>query len=283
MKIFNYFAVILAITTIGITACSKDDENNSLATPEYESYAAKYDITTSGSPYSSIELTASGNYIITENGNNPSYSAVRTTNEEAKSFSFLSKKKHTTRTEFEGYKFGTYTVTGKNQYTLSGFGTLTIVEDGDNIYDLMIKCDNGQSITLGANRDNMYSSSEMTNNLCRTWSINKLHEQQWKDNQITLDETWEIGKYDSDPIEVIFTKAGTYMVFYADGTLDVSTWKWENESKGIMRYSWNLDYIDDPEESGSVTITFGDNTCTAFEEGFDFGYKWATTIYMTAK
>lgn len=61
------------------------------------------------------------------------------------------------------------------------------------------------------------------------------------------------------PQQVVFTKSGTYMVFYGNGTLAVSTWKWQDESKGTARYSWNYESIDDPDASGLINIGFADN------------------------
>lgn len=40
--------------------------------------------------------------------------------------------------------------------------------------------------------------------------------------------------------QVIFTKAGTYMVTYPNSELAISTWSWVSQSEGTLRYSWNL-------------------------------------------
>lgn len=70
------FAVFAAFA---MASCSDDDGNNGddsgdtsgggsdgteMEAPQFESSAAKYTITDAGSPYTSVELTASGNYII---------------------------------------------------------------------------------------------------------------------------------------------------------------------------------------------------------------------------
>lgn len=74
------FAVFAAFA---MASCSDDDGNNGddsgdtsgggsdgteMEAPQFESSAAKYTITDAGSPYTSVELTASGNYIIFTNG-----------------------------------------------------------------------------------------------------------------------------------------------------------------------------------------------------------------------
>ena len=68
-------AAALMLTAAGFTACSDDNEggigNINLPTPQYEQVSGKYEITSAGSPYESIELSASGNYIVTlSNGGN---------------------------------------------------------------------------------------------------------------------------------------------------------------------------------------------------------------------
>lgn len=289
MKFLNYMtaAMLAAMTTVGFTACSSDDDDISLETPQYESSAAKYEITSSDSPYSSIELTSSGNYIITEADYASASYATRSASEMVKSHSIFKNETPRSRSEFGGYKYGTYTKTGDNQYNLSGFGTITIEQKDGNNYDLDIELSDGQTMTLGANRENMYSSSKMTDYLCRTWEITKWVDKEWENGKLITDETSVPGQEQDDPLEAVFTKAGSYVVTYKDGTLDISTWKWDNEDKGILRYSWNLDNINDPEESGTVTVTFNGNTCEVYEEETyeegDVTYKSTCITYLEAK
>lgn len=284
MKIVNSLASLMlaCLLSAGFSACSSDD-NGGLTTPAYESSAAKYDITTSSSPYSSIELTASGNYIIIESGVRSAYNVGRSASERKTGFGVFAKRANLSRSEFDGYKYGTYTKVGENQYKLSDFGTITIVTNGGNNYDLDIVRNNGTTMTLGANREKMYSSSEMTDKLCRTWRFKKFREREWENGKLVFDETYKPGDNEDDPLEVVFTKSGTYVVTYIDGTLDVSTWKWENENKGIVRYSWNLDDIDDPYESDTVSVKFSGNSCEVYAEEEDEDYKWSSITYMTAK
>ena len=64
-KTFFGWMAFLFCVAIGFTACS-DDENGTidLGTPPFESISGLYTVTSSGSPYESIELGASGNYIV---------------------------------------------------------------------------------------------------------------------------------------------------------------------------------------------------------------------------
>ena len=61
------------------------------------------------------------------------------------------------------------------------------------------------------------------------------------------------------PEEVVFTKAGTYMVSYDNQMLAVSTWAWENMSTGLLRYSWNYDDMYDEEMAGTAWVSFKNN------------------------
>lgn len=63
-------AVAMMFTATCFTACGSDDDgegigNIDLPTPQYEQVSGKYEITQAGSPYESIELGASGNYVVT--------------------------------------------------------------------------------------------------------------------------------------------------------------------------------------------------------------------------
>ena len=64
---------------------------------------------------------------------------------------------------------------------------------------------------------------------------------------------------EDSPDQVIFTKSGTYVVFYSNKTLGVSTWKWVDENAGKARYSWDYQSINDPNESGAINIDFVGN------------------------
>ena len=63
-KIFSY--LLLAISLTLFTACNgeNDVKDDILQTPTYENVSAKFEITDSHSGISSLELTASGNYIV---------------------------------------------------------------------------------------------------------------------------------------------------------------------------------------------------------------------------
>ena len=281
-KITFLFSLITLLLT---SSCSSDSDSN-LEPPKYEQDAALYNITAGNSPYSSIELTASGNYIIIDKYNSR-YSLSKK--------KFIKPNNAVTRSSSTGIIYGTYTKSGENTYNLAGFGRIRVVNAGGNSVDLDITTTSGKSITIGANRANINSSSDMTVKLCRTWAFEKVHYIEWIDGTKTEDFTASIkdfisGNYvDADefefPKEVIFTKAGTYLVTYYDGTLAISTWKWEDESKGIIRYSWDYEHIYDPDESGIVNVKFKGSGCVFTEDYTEIsaGAKWREYTEWTMK
>ena len=83
MKKMNFFVMALLCLcslAIGFTSCSDDDNSVTppdLGTPPFEAVSGKYDVTSTGSPYESIELTASGNYIVVLDNGGYSSSVAR--------------------------------------------------------------------------------------------------------------------------------------------------------------------------------------------------------------
>ena len=131
-------AAALMLTAAGFTACSDDNEggigNINLPTPQYEQVSGKYEITSAGSPYESIELSASGNYIVTlSNGGNYYNTPVNgVAKSSRRSLLDSGKAKGLTRaTEYDGVIYGTFTSLGGNEFALEGFGTIKLGYSGD--------------------------------------------------------------------------------------------------------------------------------------------------------
>ncbi|MDE6022757.1 MAG: hypothetical protein K2G13_04565 [Muribaculaceae bacterium] len=298
-SVYTLGAILLLIA---LGACSeKDDQDISkipdLPTPAFENSSAKY-VMDENSPYRSIEFTASGNYLIVTDEAYQYYALASCSSKSAQLlnqnvFKFSNELK--TRTYFDGLYFGTYTLTGDNQYNLSAFGTITVNSDeSGNAYSLTVTPANGTSQTFTASRVSTNKDSSRTNALCRTWDIVNLHVKITENGKKIFDKTLSIEEYkdifedDDDefeePKQIIFTKSGTYMVLYKDSynnnRLDISTWIWENEDQGILRYSWNLDNIYDPYDSGLVNTTFSGKNLVISEthEDDEDGIRIRTTI-----
>ena len=158
----------------------------------------------------------------------------------------------------------------------------------------------------------MHDSSDATNKLCRTWEMetfgykvqkgNNKFEKAVNHNNI---EQLFIEYYDwliivegiqdektiekmkaqakaiaeqynnSKPQSVIFTKSGSYIVGYNNGAIGISTWMWENEDEGVLRYSWDTTDI---YNGGLVDISFTNNILNISETQTS-GNTSVTTMY----
>lgn len=283
---------VVACLGLIMTSCGGDDDGNgipALPTPEYESSSAKYEMA-AGSPYRSIEFTSSGNYVIVTNSHSyySAAPAAKVKKQTAVGTAMASgllrtPERSVSRAYFNGIYYGTYTKTGDNQYNLQGFGTITVNTGGDNAYSLTVTTSSG-SQTIAATKAVADKDSDRTNALCRTWNVDKLNLKVWINGSKKYDRTvaanklndlfedWgDDGWEDNEiPRQVIFTKSGTYMVLYglndySNNSLDISSWRWENESKGIIRYSWDIGNFDD-EDSGLITTSFSGKNMTIWEE-----------------
>lgn len=313
MKTFRFFgmALVAVLVCAGFASCSSDDDDDAPAfdVPAYESVSAKYVATSSAAEFVSVELTASGNYIIVPNQSGVGYAGAASVGEYPAFMSGVTvlsgMSSYDTRAVYTGIIYGTYTQNGDNEFVLNGFGKITVQEDGDGAVSLTIQKNGGSTYVMTAAKQTQHPDSNKTNSLCRTWNVETVgmtfsiggkvffEETVDKENFTDLfrhflqrmeelesqyddeddDEYYEDDKdYDDDeiddeyieelaalvdkPEEVVFTKAGTYMVYYKGGELAVSTWAWENESKGILRYSWNYEDMYDRYLSGEVTVSF---------------------------
>lgn len=295
MKKYFSFAILALAGIVGFSSCSKDDNDNNsdiintgnLTTPAYESDAAKYVISSNNAEYKSIELTASGEYIIIPKAS-PFQAKSRVTAELKGLNQFFGENTFATRAATSNIIYGKFTKTAENEYLLEGFGTVKIVTSEGTACSLTITPTGGTAYTLTAARQNTTTSSDMTNKLCRSWRINSLRFQfsfmgRSFDKTATIDNLYEIYKglyttfpemtegeplmskeefdrnnrnndFLSNPEKVVFTKSGTYMVYYSTSKIAVSTWMWEEEAKGVLRYSWNYQNMYDSGNSGTVTV-----------------------------
>lgn len=287
----------LAVLLCGsMAACSEDDGDGdgdgggtgidkvTLATPEYEEHAALYEVEGSNE-YESIELTASGDYIITKAGyyyaNKLLKPELQKKNRWARSFNMLDCGVRPTRESYNGIIYGKYTVTSEGVYELEGFGTLELTGSSDDAVALVVTPNGGTAETMTAAVKTQAPNSDITNALCRTWEVKGFRMViKWNGKKM-LDETGYINNLDDFarrisekvgedltvedlfgealPKDVVFTKAGTYMVSYTDETLAVSTWAWENPETGLLRYSWDYDDMYDEELAGNAYISFKNN------------------------
>lgn len=289
-------SIYLLVACVAFTLVSCDNGAKDLQTPEFEALSAKYDVTDYNAEIESLELTASGNFIVVKNENNFAGYVAPKRNILAKNV-FMHEKMATRVTTYDEIIYGKFTKIDKNKYELIGYGTVTITGSADDACNLNIEFQNGRKITVGARIGEQYDSSVATNNLCRTWNIekvgiklkagifkfDKMVDQDNMDKLFRKFVNWivriwnifgdegegeepidkeEMIKEMTDeyneikPVSIIFTKSGSYLVEYANGTIGISTWRWENEEEGIIRYSWDTDDIYSENVSGTCTIEY---------------------------
>ena len=274
-KNFIFTLILMLFATVGFMACSDDDEAN-LPTPSFEAVSGKYTITTDGSPYQSIELGASGNYIVTLAGA-PSYaSAVASAHVADARKAFLRNPASTVQTRattYGYYIYGTYTDLGNGSYQLEDFGTVTLSTDGSgNVTGLTINSGKYGSSTVTVEKEDVVDDSEMTNNLCRTWrieSVRYVYEDKETGEQVditaTPDNYQQFENYMGTMAEeILFSKSGTYFISYRDNTLDAAQWRWNNMGAGILEYAWEGYWDGD-----YVTISFSGNRMNVSESWED--------------
>lgn len=256
-RMWNFiFLIMTTVCCLSLTSCGSDDEddNNDVNTPAaFEDYAAKYQLTGTDSPYSSVEFTESGNYIITKRYYNANTRSPYISKPSTRKFTFANLLHKTATRSGDAYSpilYGTYTVDTDGTYVLSGYGNVKITQDNsDNAYSLNFMPNEGSSYTYKASKQNLKFNSSNSSRLCRTWNINSYQYICKIDGKTIADFNvnsvrelnLKLGNSIEDIIEprqITFTKAGTYMVMLANGQVDVSTWMWNNSSETELLYDF---------------------------------------------
>lgn len=207
-----------------ITACNKD-ENDVKDKLEKATISAKWMVSNS-SDYYSFEFNESGNYIVVKN----------------------TTSKSTTGTIL----FGTYEIVDDKTITLTDFGTLILSKIDENAISFTIKLtsDPSNEITINASKKEEMESSARTGLLCRTWEMVSLNGEPVVGTELEL--------------TVLFSKAGTYFISYANiqgaNSEALAQWKWKDESETHFLYAmgenpvWNDDYCVEVAELTSTTL-----------------------------
>lgn len=299
-----FYAMLALVVAVSFASCSDDDDDEktnqatNIETPAYESVSALYQITSENSNIKSIELTESGEYIIITNSS--STAAKRASLQKKNKKWFIGKALPKTRASEDNIIYGKYTKISDTEFNLEGWGTITITGSADNAVSIVVTPTNGEAYTLTAARKTQNASSTLTTQLCRTWDMASWRFTITLENRNVFDKEYAmndlgnlyndlksaLGSYFDEedeeedledfnemleelPTQVIFTKAGTYMVIYKDNTTAIATWAWQDESAGLLRYSWDYDSMDDEAEAGTVTVGFRGNQLQIVEADDD--------------
>lgn len=158
--------LLMAACAFTFTACSDDDDDDDggapIVNPTYADDAVKVEITDANSPYSSIELTASGDYIIVKNQTG-SYSAAKG----IKALVPSSRAEATTTPQSNSNMIcGKYTKNADGSYNLANFGTIAIGEQ-----NITITTSDGTTTTHAVSKSPKVG--DMSSSLFRTWEAAK--------------------------------------------------------------------------------------------------------------
>ena len=298
---FYYLAMMLCTLALSFTACQKDDDDkggkggskgNGFGTEKYESISGLYEVENTSSGIKSIELTAGGEYIIVFTGRYVG-SPEKVNGKEMTMFAL---RNVATRSGEENYVTGTYTYDEEeDEISLENYGTLLIYGRGkDGTFDaFMLETESGTRIELDVTKQEEMPDSDMTKKLCRTWVpqseeiIFKMSEDgskyqtvldakySYETDMITIKE--DMFGYDEEDIEdmfnrtlqkVVFSKAGTYMVYHERGGYEASSmahWRWQDEKSGKLLYYWGDEQDYDYYAEGIVQVSFEKNNLVVSE------------------
>ena len=127
------------------------------------------------------------------------------------------------------------------------------------------------------------SNDDITNAFCRTWKIERIRDVYYDketgktdDITVTPENPGEEG-YDM-PVEVLWSKSGTYLISYLDNSIGLAEWKWRDRSKGTMYYAWDGDWTGD-----YATITFDGNRAVVHDKWEDDYGRDESWTYMVAE
>ena len=281
-------AAVLLCLPVSLTSCGSDDDDGvagstDLPTPQYEEVSGKYTVTSPGSPYESIELGASGNYIVTLSyGGGYNATAGKPATGRRRSAPGGGRGALTRATQYDGVIYGTFTSLGGNRYALEGFGTVGLEYSGGNVTGIEVTTQDGRTTQYDAKKEPTMGGDDMTNALCRTWRIEKIRDVYYDketgeryDMTVTPDNPGEDG-YDM-PTEVMWSKSGTYLVSYLDGSIGLAKWKWKSRKDGTLYYAWDGEWTGD-----YCTITFDGNRAVIHDKWEDeYGSDESWTYLVT--
>ena len=245
--------IMLSVFSMTFTSCGDDDDDEPvLVTPKYAENAVRYEINGT-SEFAAIEFTEGGMYVIT-------------------------------KVYDSGNIHGKYTKNG-DVYTLEGFGTVTVEKDGDVNVSLKIQPTGKEAYTLSAQSVKKYEDSNINNKLCRTWKFEKGRLVVKKGDSVILDtistKTSVLftcldsiyhqtpDSYD-DGASVIFTKSGSYIAGNTNNTMSVAQWKWKDDNKSTIYYTWNYGKFD---EEKVIEVSFDKNNNLVVVEEWEDTYK----------
>lgn len=205
-----FFALVL----ISFSACSKSEEseenpltgdNNPVTA---DNISAKWLLSDTTNTYQSIEFNESGNYIVIMNQN-------------------IAKNAYL-KSESLYFQYGVYKIGINDTIFLSDFGKIAVKKcDSTNISFALFPNSEAKGFDMAGVRSKEIAKDTNTDLLCRTWTLKEEYENE--------------EKVESDSLDVVFYKSGTYFVYnYTDSRSGgLAEWRWETTGQRQIRYTWD--------------------------------------------
>lgn len=264
------------VTPVTPETPSTPDEPTPPPKPQPKPESVKLVVKTGGGNLKSVELTASGQYIICQ----------------------VDSKNH------KEYSTGDYTIDSDGQFVLGDDGVLTYTQ-GSATTDFTFKAKDGKEVSGKADVKTPASTSSNLTKLCRTWTITKTRIKITKGATASMDfdgcDLGEIADFvrkqgieikkdlkDFKLTSITVTPTGTAMINYSDGSMDVANLDLSAIDKGTLKYSWpDVSALGYEFTNGTGSVKFDGDNC-AFSVASSFvkdskKYDVSVTFAMTEK
>lgn len=250
-KIYNWVLTLAMALPLALTSCTADDGpgddsslwQGSLENAPYFDDAASYIITDESSPYTSIELTASGLYFVTER--NPyyfnSYSAPRLL------------KKAASRASESPILYGQFINKGDGSFSLGRLCECKWNPDTRTLTVIIA----GTTYHWSAVKENNVASNRLNNRLCRTWKVDAVRVSFCDSrNKELSSQNLTAAQIKEEFVQYFtFTRAGNLYEYDYDDWYHFG-WEWRNTSDQIME----ITAYDLSDGDGLNQVYFKDNT-----------------------
>lgn len=286
--------LLLALCTI---SCGSDDDtptpstggegggNTTAETPD----VVLYTFTNAAADYASLELTEDSRYII-QRAQSSSPNKVRQYGDTKKATCLApgAKAAHTRVSAYESMIVEGKFTKKDGSYILEGFGIATIVVK-DKTATVTITENGKEAKVLTANMTiPTGKESDLTNKVCHSWKVTKIEVTSEGESTPIISGTPEQIEEQIEegaPTEITVSKVGTYMIKYTYGEPEVAHWRWYDEAKAIMQYTWEYNATDinwdSRTDSGFCIISVDGNNAVVTEDIEEEGLTMVTYLTRT--
>lgn len=268
----------------------------------YPEVSGKYEISNAESGISFIELLGDGHYVL-QKASASYYMMKKAPGKNGRLRGVMASATKRDYIADEGLVFGAFAKVEDDLFELEGLGKLEVTrrDSVGNIVDFVLTDDSGLTIPLSVDRLAPVGGwSDATDRICRHWEVSKERAIMYMDSTQVLDATYWVGNdyvsvatnllgidvedeglFDMGgwaTVSAIFSPGGTYLMFFRDGTMEMSNWRWEDEDNGWI-YAYDL--YNGMEDGIVGQVAFSDDKMTVTAQaGYSMGYNWVSETYI---